>query len=100
MGAEIRGFGHNEQLIGEAIAGRRDEVVLATKFSARLSEDGKDVVMDGRPEYVAEACEASLRRLGVETIDLYTAIGLILRFPSKRPSGRWPVWSSRAKCGR
>ena len=71
MGAEIRGFGHNEQLIGEAIAGRHDEVVLATKFSARLSEDGKDVVMDGRPGYVAEACEASLRRLGVETIDLY-----------------------------
>jgi len=71
MGAEIRGFGHNEQLIGEAIAGRRDEVVLATKFSARLSEDGKDVVMDGRPGYVAEACEASLRRLGVETMDLY-----------------------------
>ena len=71
MGAKIRGFGHNEQLIGEAIAGRRDEVVLATKFSARLSEDGKDVVMDGRPGYVAEACEGSLRRLGVETIDLY-----------------------------
>src|SRR5580692_6421593 len=71
MGAKIRGFGHNERLIGEAIAGRRDEVVLATKFSARLTEDGKDVVMDGRPEYVAEACEASLRRLGVETIDLY-----------------------------
>lgn len=71
MGAKIRGFGHNEQLIGEAIAGRRDEVVLATKFSARLTEDGKDIVMDGRPEYVAEACEASLRRLGVETIDLY-----------------------------
>ena len=46
--------GHNEQLIGEAIAGRRDEVVLATKFSARLTDDGKDVVMDGRPEYVAE----------------------------------------------
>ena len=71
LGAEIRGFGHNERLIGEAVAGRRDEVVLATKFSARLSKDGKDVVLDGRPDYVAEACEASLRRLGVETIDLY-----------------------------
>ena len=91
MGAEIRGFGHNEQLIGEAIAGRRDEVVLATKFSARLGEDGKNVVIDGRPDYVAEACEASLRRLEVETIDLFTTIGLILRFPSKRPLGRWPV---------
>ena len=71
LGAEIRGFGHNEQLIGEAIAGRRDEVVIATKFAARLSEDGRNVVIDGRPEYVAEACDASLRRLGVEVIDLY-----------------------------
>jgi aryl-alcohol dehydrogenase-like predicted oxidoreductase len=70
-GVVIRGFGHNEQLIGEAIAGRRDEVVLATKFAAKLSEDQQRVVIDGRPEYVKTACEASLRRLRVETIDLY-----------------------------
>ncbi|OBG31633.1 aldo/keto reductase [Mycobacterium sp. E3198] len=67
----VRGFGHNEQLIGQAIVGRRDEVVLATKFAARLSDDETQVVIDGRPEYVNSACEASLRRLGVEVIDLY-----------------------------
>ncbi|WP_262032188.1 aldo/keto reductase [Microvirga sp. Mcv34] len=71
LGAQIRGFGHNEQLIGQALVGRRDEVVLATKFSARLSEDGKDVVIDGRPEYVIAACEASLLRLRTDVIDLY-----------------------------
>jgi aryl-alcohol dehydrogenase-like predicted oxidoreductase len=71
LGASVRGFGHNEQLIGQAIAGRRDEVVLATKFAAKLSDDHTQVVIDGRPDYVKSACEASLRRLGVEVIDLY-----------------------------
>jgi aryl-alcohol dehydrogenase-like predicted oxidoreductase len=63
------GFGHNEELVGRAIAGRRQQVVLATKFAVRLTGDG--IVIDGHPDYVAAACEASLRRLGVETIDLY-----------------------------
>ena len=71
LGVNIRGFGHNEQLIGQAITGRRDEVVLATKFAAKLNDDHTQVVIDGRPEYVKSACEASLRRLGVEWIDLY-----------------------------
>src|SRR5260370_9358107 len=71
MGAKIRGFGHNEQLIGQAIAGRRDEVVLATKFSAKLNGDYTAVVIDGRPEYVQSACEARLRRLRDEVILLY-----------------------------
>jgi aryl-alcohol dehydrogenase-like predicted oxidoreductase len=70
-GVSIRGFGHNERLIGQAVAGRRDEVVLATKFAAKLNNDQTQVVIDGRPEYVKSACDASLRRLGVETIDLY-----------------------------
>jgi aryl-alcohol dehydrogenase-like predicted oxidoreductase len=70
-GVAIRGSGHNERLIGRAIAGRRDEVVIATKFAAKLSEDQKMIMIDGRPEYVKSACEASLRRLGVETTDLY-----------------------------
>ncbi|QUQ67556.1 aldo/keto reductase [Kutzneria sp. CA-103260] len=64
------GFGHNEELLGRAVRGRRDQVVLATKFGTRPHpEDG--VVFDGRPEYVAQACEASLRRLGVDHVDLY-----------------------------
>ncbi|WP_030510993.1 aldo/keto reductase [Microbispora rosea] len=65
-----KGFGHNEELLGRAVRGLRDRVVLATKFGARPSEEG-GVVYDGRPEYVAAACEASLRRLGVDHIDLY-----------------------------
>ncbi|MFJ9034842.1 aldo/keto reductase [Streptomyces sp. NPDC102274] len=64
------GFGHNESLLAEAFGGRRDEVVLATKFSARKSADG-ETVFDGRPEYVAQACDASLRRLNTDRIDLY-----------------------------
>jgi aryl-alcohol dehydrogenase-like predicted oxidoreductase len=68
---DIRGFGHNEQLIGSAIRGRRDEVVLATKFGAKLHENQDAVVLDGRPEYVTAACEASMRRLDTDVIDLY-----------------------------
>jgi aryl-alcohol dehydrogenase-like predicted oxidoreductase len=67
--ADIYGLGHNEELVGAAIKGRRDEVVLATKFS--LTRDGGAMKVNGQPEYVREACEASLRRLGVEHIDLY-----------------------------
>jgi aryl-alcohol dehydrogenase-like predicted oxidoreductase len=71
LGAAIRGFGHNEELIGAAIAGRRDEVVLATKFAAKINDEHAGIAIDGRPEYVRTACEASLRRLGAEVIDLY-----------------------------
>jgi aryl-alcohol dehydrogenase-like predicted oxidoreductase len=63
------GNGHNETLVGRAIAGRRDEVVLATKFGIVRGEDG--VRLDGRPAHVRGYCEASLRRLGVDVIDLY-----------------------------
>jgi aryl-alcohol dehydrogenase-like predicted oxidoreductase len=63
------GFGHNEELVGKAIKGRRDRIVLATKFGNLGGRGGK--VADGRPEYVTSACEASLKRLGVEVIDLY-----------------------------
>jgi aryl-alcohol dehydrogenase-like predicted oxidoreductase len=60
---------HNEELVGKAIKGRRDEVVLATKFG-NLGRGGSKIA-DGRPEYVISSCEASLKRLGVEVIDLY-----------------------------
>ncbi len=66
---DMRGFGHNEQLIGEAIRGRREEVVLATKFGGKINDSRDGVAIDGRPEYVAAACEASLRRLGTDVID-------------------------------
>jgi aryl-alcohol dehydrogenase-like predicted oxidoreductase len=68
--ADVYGAGHNETLIGRAIAGRRDEVVLASKFGQVPQGDGP-VRIDGRPDYVTQACEASLQRLGVEVIDLY-----------------------------
>jgi aryl-alcohol dehydrogenase-like predicted oxidoreductase len=70
-GVVIRGFGHNEELIDTAIAGRRDEVVLATKFAAKINDEHTGIAIDGRPEYVKAACDASLRRLGTEVIDLY-----------------------------
>ena len=69
--ADVYGNGHNEQLVGRAILGRRDEVVLATKFGSLLDARGRPAGISGRPEYVREACEASLARLGVDTIDLY-----------------------------
>lgn len=71
FGVPIRGFGHNEQLIGRAVAGHRDEIVLATKFAAKINDAGSGIAIDGRPEYVRTACEASLRRLGTDVIDLY-----------------------------
>ncbi|WP_300682114.1 aldo/keto reductase [Nocardioides sp.] len=61
----------NERLVGAAIAGRRDEVQLATKFGVDRGDGGSTRSINGRPEYVRSACDASLQRLGVETIDLY-----------------------------
>lgn len=69
--ADAYGFGHNEELVGQAIRDRRDRVILATKFGIVRDKDGSFVAINGKPEYVRSACEASLRRLGVEAIDLY-----------------------------
>jgi aryl-alcohol dehydrogenase-like predicted oxidoreductase len=67
--SDMYGWGHNEQILGRALKGRRDRVVLATKFGQVKTPTGQGV--DGRPQYVIEACEASLKRLGVGVIDLY-----------------------------
>jgi aryl-alcohol dehydrogenase-like predicted oxidoreductase len=69
--ADMYGVGHNEELVGKAIAGRRKDVFLATKFGNVRGPNGEFLGVNGKPEYVRSACEASLRRLGVETIDLY-----------------------------
>jgi aryl-alcohol dehydrogenase-like predicted oxidoreductase len=69
--ADIYGPYTNERLVGRAIRGRRDRVVLATKFGNVRDKDGAWLGISGRPEYVRQACDASLERLGVETIDLY-----------------------------
>jgi aryl-alcohol dehydrogenase-like predicted oxidoreductase len=68
--SDAYGFGHNETLLGQALRGRRQGVVLATKFGNMRKPDGTAGV-DGRPEYVPQACDASLKRLGVDVIDLY-----------------------------
>jgi aryl-alcohol dehydrogenase-like predicted oxidoreductase len=69
--ADMYGPFTNEQLVGKAISGRRDEVQLATKFGNERRPDGTRVGINGRPEYVRAACDASLERLGVDHIDLY-----------------------------
>jgi aryl-alcohol dehydrogenase-like predicted oxidoreductase len=69
--ADMYGPFTNERLVGRAIEGRRDQVVLATKFGNERREDGTRVGINGSPEYVRKACDASLERLGVDHIDLY-----------------------------
>ena len=70
--ADIYGYGDNERLVGRALRGRRDRVVVATKFGIRRRKDDPGYRgISGRPEYVREACEASLARLGLDCIDLY-----------------------------
>jgi len=69
--ADAYGPHTNERLVGDAVRGRRDRVVVATKFGFRRQPDGTPIGISGRPEYVREACDASLQRLGVDAIDLY-----------------------------
>jgi aryl-alcohol dehydrogenase-like predicted oxidoreductase len=69
--ADMYGVGRNEELVGRAIRGRRDGVVVATKFGIVRGPNGERRGISGKPAYVRQQCEASLRRLGIETIDLY-----------------------------
>jgi aryl-alcohol dehydrogenase-like predicted oxidoreductase len=69
--ADMYGVGRNEELVGRAVRGRRDRVVIATKFGIVRSADGARLGISGKADYVRSACEASLRRLGVDAIDLY-----------------------------
>src|SRR5215813_3025245 len=69
--ADIYGIGHNEELLGKALRGRRDEAFLATKFGYVREEGSTSWKLNGKPEYVQSACDASLKRLGVSHIDLY-----------------------------
>ena len=68
--SDLYGAGKNEELVGRALQGRREKYIVATKFGNVRNAEGKPDV-DGRPEYVVAACEASLRRLGIDFIDLY-----------------------------
>jgi aryl-alcohol dehydrogenase-like predicted oxidoreductase len=70
--ADAYGAGHNETLVGKAIKAHRDKVIIATKFGlGNIHKGGENIPVQGSPKYVRSACEASLQRLGVETIDLY-----------------------------
>lgn len=69
--ADMYGVGANELLVGAAIRGKRDQIILATKFGNMRSSDGKFLGVNGQPDYVRQCCEDSLKRLGVEVIDLY-----------------------------
>src|SRR3954464_2321461 len=69
--ADMYGVGKNEELVGQAIKNHRNQVILATKFGNVRGSNGEFLGINGRPEYVKQACEASLRRLGVDYIDLY-----------------------------
>jgi aryl-alcohol dehydrogenase-like predicted oxidoreductase len=69
--ADMYGSGRNERLVGQALRGRRDRAVIATKFAIQRGEGGSFLGISGKPEYVKRACDASLERLGVDTIDVY-----------------------------
>jgi aryl-alcohol dehydrogenase-like predicted oxidoreductase len=69
--ADMYGFGANEILVGKAIKGQRERVIIATKFGIQRSKDATNRTINGTPAYVRQACDASLKRLGIETIDLY-----------------------------
>lgn len=97
--ADVYGNGHNEQLVGTAIRDRRDEVVLATKFGNVRGADGSRLGIDGRPEYVRTACEASLRRLGVDHIDLYQLHRVDPRTPIEETVGAMGELVAEGKIG-
>ena len=95
--SDAYGKGLNEQLLGRAIAGRRDRYVISTKFGNLRMPDGSPGV-NGRPEYVAQACEASLKRLGIETIDLYFQHRVDPSVPIEDTVGAMAGSSNRARC--
>lgn len=84
--ADRYGWGHNERLLGRVFAGRMDEVVVATKFGF-VGDPAEPAGVDGRPEHVRAACEASLRRLGVDAIDLYYLHRVDARVPIEETVG-------------
>src|SRR5215213_6192576 len=86
--ADMYGSGHNETLVGRAITGRRDEVQVATKFGLRREGDWSSI--DNRPEWIREACDASLRRSASITSIFITWPGATPTCPSRRASARWP----------
>ena len=88
----------NEELVGRAIRERRKDVILATKFGIVRGPDPMTRSVSGKKDYVRTACEASLKRLGVEVIDLYYLHRVDPNTPIEEPSVRWRAWSNKARC--
>src|SRR5262245_17103857 len=95
--ADIYGLGRNEELVGNAIRDRRDHVVLATKFGNVRTADGAFVGVNGKPDYVRSACEAYLRRLRVDVIDLYYQHRVDPKTPIEDTVGAMPSWLRSAR---
>ncbi|MFL6208601.1 MAG: aldo/keto reductase [Pyrinomonadaceae bacterium] len=95
--ADMYGAGHNEEFVGRAIAGRRSEVLLATKCGFVWNEHGQQRGLDGSPRHTHEACEASLRRLGVEVIDLYYLHRVDPRVPIEETVGAMSELAQQGK---
>jgi aryl-alcohol dehydrogenase-like predicted oxidoreductase len=97
--ADAYGMGANEKLLGKAIRGRRDDVVLATKFGIVRTGDTQERRINGRPEYVRTACDASLKRLGVEPIDLYYVHRVDSQVPIEETVGAMSdlVWAGKVR---
>lgn len=102
--ADMYGPDTNEELVGRALRGRRDEVVLATKFALLRGEDGRFIGVCGRPDHVRASCDASIQRLGVDHIDLYdqhrvdrTVPILASRAPISRRTSSWWIVSPRSR---
>src|SRR2546430_2150884 len=94
--SDMYGWAHNEELVGRAILGRRHQVVLATKFGNVRNPDGS-MGVNGRPEHVPQACDASLRRLGVDTIDLYYQHRVDPKVPIEETAGAMSRLVDRGK---
>ncbi len=94
--ADVYGVGHNEELVGKALRKYRDRVIIATKFGNQVLPDGKRAI-NGRPEYVRSACEASLKRLGVDHIDLYYQHRVDKKVPIEETVGAMAELVRRAK---
>ena len=95
--ADVYGPFADEKLVGKAIEGRRDEVVLATKFGNERGKDGSFLGVNGKPGYVRKACKPSSERLGVDRIDLYYQHRVDPETPWRRRGGRWGSWSRRGR---
>lgn len=95
--SDMYGNGHNEELLGHAIAGNREDVFLSTKFGYVRDQDGKVIEINGRPEFVRKSCDASLRRLKTDYIDLYYQHRVDRRIPIEET---WQAMAELVKVGK